>query len=160
VSDKEVWLVMELADGNLHDFFSSTSLTYSQQLSIALQATQALEYLHNLPTPVLHRDLTSHSILIQNKNKVMLSGFGIANAFSEATLEIETFGSLRWSPPEVLDYTKSWTDKSDIYSLGMVLFEMVSGQVPFQEEEWNLDKIMSKISNGKRPKIPKECPKV
>eukprot|EP00026_Physarum_polycephalum_P011836 Phypoly_transcript_12081.p1 GENE.Phypoly_transcript_12081~~Phypoly_transcript_12081.p1 ORF type:complete len:316 (+),score=36.92 Phypoly_transcript_12081:191-1138(+) len=159
VSEKEVWLVMELADGNLHDFISSASLTYSQQLSIALQAAQALEYLHALPTPVLHRDITSRSLLIQNKSKVMLSGFGLAKTFSLATLQIETFGSLRWSPPEVLDYKKSWTEKSDIYSLGMVFFEMVSGQVPFQEEEWNLDKIMSKISKGTRPKIPKQCPK-
>jgi serine/threonine protein kinase len=161
VSEREVWLVLELADCNLHDFLSSsTRLTYIQQLSFALQAAQALQYIHNLPTPLLHRDLTSRTILVQNKSKVMLSGFGLAKTFSIVTLQTETFGSLRYSPPEVLDETKTWSDKSDIYSLGMVFFEMVTGQLPYQEEDWNFDKIMKKISNGTRPKLPKHCPKV
>lgn len=160
VSEKEIWLVLELADGNLHDFLSSKRLTPTQQISFALQATQSVEYIHNLPSPVIHSDITSRSLLVQNNTKILLTGFGLSKAFSSVSLQTETFGTLRWSPPEVVNYTKVWSEKSDIYSLGMVFYEMVSGKVPYQEEDWNFDKIMNKIKNGTRPKLPKECPKV
>ena len=160
VSEKEVWLVLELADGNLHDFLSTTTLTYHQQLSFAIQIAQALNYIHSLPTPIIHRDITTTSILVQKKGKTLLSGFGLAQTFSLVTSQTETFGSPRWAAPEVLDTDKTWSEKSDIYSLGMVLYEIVSGKLPFDEEDWNMEKIMKKIKGGKRPKIPKQCPKV
>jgi len=160
ISPKEVWLVLELADGNLHDYISSTPLTYIQQLSFALQAAKALNYIHTLPTPVIHRDITSENILVQNKRKLLLSGFGLAKTFSHVTHQTESFGSIRWAAPEVFDdISKTWSEKSDIYSIGMVFYELMSGKLPYHEEEWNFDKIMNKIKGGKRPKIPKQCPK-
>ncbi len=74
-------------------------------------------------------------------------------------LSKSSVGTYRWSAPETLRGKSSvWTEKADIYSLGMVFYEIASREIPFRGEH-ELD-IVEDIKSGKRPTIPSECPKV
>jgi serine/threonine protein kinase len=85
-----------------------------------------------------------------------LTDFGLSKAVELVTSQTLTLGTLRWAAPEVLSDSK-WSDKADIYSLGTVFFEIVSCEIPFQNN--NLLQITKGLERGTRPKIPESCPK-
>jgi eukaryotic-like serine/threonine-protein kinase len=154
----EVWLVLEFAEGGdlLALLTKFGPLPWETQLSFAIQATKAVNYLHSQSPPILHRDIKACNFLITEKSKLLLTDFGKAKKFVQT--HSATVGTLNWSAPEILKAEPEWTDKTDIYSLGMVFFEIVSCEVPFQTES-NWFRIANKIKAGIRPSIPTSCPK-
>lgn len=101
--------------------------------NIAIQMSSALEHAHK--NHIVHRDVKSHNILIKEDNTVKVTDFGIARAVSSSTITNtgNVIGSVHYFSPE--QARGGYTDeKSDIYSLGVVMYEMVTGRLPFEGE--------------------------
>jgi eukaryotic-like serine/threonine-protein kinase len=162
VNDSEVWLVLDFVEGgNLHDFLVSASclLSWDMQLAFALHATYAVNYLHNCRSPILHRDIKSHNFLVQNGNKLLLTDFGLSKTKETVTRQTATIGTMNWAAPEILSSEPEWSEKADIYSLGMVFYELITGEIPYKGET-NLFGLQKKIKNSILPPLPSNCPEV
>ncbi|CAM0870429.1 unnamed protein product [Alopecurus aequalis] len=108
------------------------SLNWEQRLHIALDAAQGLEYLHELCTPsIVHRDVKTSNILLDKNMVGIISDFGLSRAFNDAHTHISTVaaGTLGYLDPEY-HATFQLTVKTDVYSFGIVLLEIITGQPP------------------------------
>ena len=127
------FIIMELVDGRpLSDVINERApLDYKQAIEITRQVASALSLAHR--NNIIHRDVKPHNIMITRDGTAKLADFGIAKAVSDSTLVTETsriIGSVHYFSPE--QARGSYVDeRSDIYSLGIVLYEMLTGQVPF-----------------------------
>ena len=130
------FIVMELVDGRpLSDFIKEKGhLDYKTTIDIAKQMASALSIAHK--HQIIHRDVKPHNIMITSYGVAKLTDFGIARAVSNATMVADTskiIGSVHYFSPE--QARGAYVDeRSDIYSLGIVMFEMLTGRVPFDGE--------------------------
>lgn len=130
------FIVMELVDGRpLSDFIKENGhLDYKTTIDIAKQVASALAIAHK--HQIIHRDVKPHNIMITSDGVAKLTDFGIARAVSKATMVADTskiIGSVHYFSPE--QARGAYVDeRSDIYSLGIVMFEMLTGRVPFDGE--------------------------
>lgn len=130
------FIVMELVDGRpLSDFIKEKGrLDYKTTIDIAKQMASALAIAHK--HQIIHRDVKPHNIMITSDGVAKLTDFGIARAVSKATMVADTskiIGSVHYFSPE--QARGAYVDeRSDIYSLGIVMFEMLTGRVPFDGE--------------------------
>lgn len=130
------FIVMELVDGRpLSDFIKENGhLDYKTTIDIAKQVASALAIAHK--HQIIHRDVKPHNIMITSDGVAKLTDFGIARAVSNATMVADTskiIGSVHYFSPE--QARGAYVDeRSDIYSLGIVMFEMLTGRVPFDGE--------------------------
>ncbi len=129
------YIVMEYVRGiNLKELIRQEGkLTAAQSVDIALQVAAALGHAHR--NHLVHRDIKPHNILITDEGRVKVTDFGIARAASSATLTQTglVIGSVHYFSPEQARGGIT-SDQSDIYSLGIVLYEMLTGRVPFTGE--------------------------
>ena len=127
------YIVMELIEGiTLKEYISKKGkLSVKEATSIAIQVCMGLEAAHN--HGIVHRDVKPQNIIISKDGKVKVTDFGIARAASSNTISSNVMGSVHYSSPEQVRGGYSDT-KSDIYSLGITLYEMVTGKVPFDGE--------------------------
>ena len=124
------YIVMELVEGiTLKEYISKKGrLTIKETTSIAIQVAMGLEAAHN--KKIVHRDIKPQNIIISTDGKVKVTDFGIARAASSNTISTNAMGSVHYSSPEQV--RGGYSDyKSDIYSLGITMYEMVTGTVPF-----------------------------
>lgn len=126
------FIVMELIDGiTLKQYIEKKGrLSIKEATSIAIQVSTGIEAAHQ--NNIIHRDIKPQNIIISKDGKVKIADFGIAKAISANTNTISSnvMGSVHYSSPE--QSRGGYLDaKSDIYSLGIVMFEMVTGRVPF-----------------------------
>lgn len=130
------FIVMELIEGRpLSEIIEEQApLDYKVAIEITRQVASALGLAHK--NNIIHRDVKPHNIMITNDGIAKLADFGIAKAINDSTLASETtkiIGSVHYFSPE--QARGSYVDeRSDIYSLGIVLYEMLTGQVPFDGE--------------------------
>ena len=124
------YIVMELIEGiTLKEYISKKGkLSIKEATSIAIQVSMGLEAAHN--HGIVHRDVKPQNIIISTDGKVKVTDFGIARAASSNTISSNVMGSVHYSSPEQVRGGYS-DEKSDIYSLGITLYEMVTGRVPF-----------------------------
>ena len=124
------YIVMELVEGiTLKDYIKNKGrLSVREATSIALQISAGLEAAHN--NGIVHRDVKPQNIMISTDGKVKVADFGIARATSAQTINSGVMGSVHYSSPEQSRGGYS-DEKSDIYSLGITLYEMLTGKVPF-----------------------------
>lgn len=153
VDDSTVWLVFQKADADLEHLLRTSDAPVGALWIVFLHLTKAIDYLHCHPTPIIHRDIKPSNFLLYDGVPV-LADFGLASykenvGYSEATLA--------YSAPEVLGHTKTWTAKADIYSLGMVLYQMIARAAPF---EGDLEDLEQRVISGERPAIPPETHEV
>ena len=123
------YIVMELVEGiTLKDYISKKGkLTVKEATSIAIQVSMGLEAAHN--RNIVHRDIKPQNIIISTDGKVKVTDFGIARVASSNTISTNAMGSVHYSSPEQV--RGGYSDfKSDIYSLGITMYEMVTGRVP------------------------------
>ena len=124
------YIVMELVEGiTLKEYISKKGrLTVKEATSIAIQVSMGLEAAHN--RNIVHRDIKPQNIIISTDGKVKVTDFGIARVASSNTISTNAMGSVHYSSPEQV--RGGYSDfKSDIYSLGITMYEMVTGRVPF-----------------------------
>ncbi len=124
------YIVMELVEGiTLKDYIADKGrLSVREATSIALQICAGLEAAHN--NGIIHRDIKPQNIMISTDGKVKVADFGIARAASSNTMTSGVMGSVHYSSPEQARGGYS-DEKSDIYSLGITMYEMLTGHVPF-----------------------------
>lgn len=124
------YIVMELIEGiTLKEYIAKKGkLSIKEVTSIAIQVSMGLEAAHN--HGIVHRDVKPQNIIISTDGKVKVTDFGIARAASSNTISSNVMGSVHYSSPEQVRGGYS-DEKSDIYSLGITLYEMVTGRVPF-----------------------------
>lgn len=124
------YIVMELVEGiTLKKYIEKKArLSYKEAVSIAIQVSLGIEAAHN--NHIIHRDIKPQNIIISKEGKVKVTDFGIAKAATSNTITSNVMGSVHYTSPEQARGGYS-DEKSDIYSLGITLFEMLTGRVPF-----------------------------
>ena len=124
------YIVMEYVEGiTLKTYIEKKGqLSFKESVSIAIQVARGIEAAHN--KQITHRDIKPQNIIISTEGKVKVTDFGIARAASSNTISSDVMGSVHYSSPE--QARNGFVDgRSDIYSLGIVMYEMVTGRVPF-----------------------------
>ncbi len=133
--DGNYFIVMEYVEGkSLKSLIKKRGgLTLPEVLDIMLQLTDGIACAHN--SYIIHRDIKPQNILVLDDGRVKITDFGIAQALKrgELTETNSVMGSVHYLPPEQANGTGT-TIKSDIYSLGIVMFELLTGKVPFKGE--------------------------
>lgn len=142
--EKEMLLVMEFMEkGSLNDVLHNPTINFSFEMAlhVATQAAKGMNFLHQSNPPIYHRDLKSHNILLDEKWNARISDFGISkikelNNRNKAAADdaAKSMGTIFWTAPEVLE-GKQITEKCDCYSFGIVLWELVSRQNPYDGRE-------------------------
>ena len=124
------YIVMELVEGiTLKKYIEKKArLSVKEAVSIAIQACMGIEAAHN--NHIIHRDIKPQNIIISKEGKVKVTDFGIAKAATSNTITSNVMGSVHYTSPEQARGGYS-DEKSDIYSMGITLFEMLTGRVPF-----------------------------
>jgi serine/threonine protein kinase len=125
------YIVMEFVDGT--PFSKLLPMPWQQAVVFFLEILEGLEYAHSLG--VLHRDLKPDNIMAGPRGEVKIMDFGIAHVLGSVrqTREQSIVGTLQYVCPELIN-SKEIGPASDIYSLGILLFEIVSGKLPFSAE--------------------------
>ncbi len=124
------YIVMELVEGiTLKKFIEKKGkLEIKEAIGIAIQIAQGLEAAHD--NHIVHRDIKPQNIIISREGKVKVADFGIAKAATTNTVTQNAVGSVHYLSPEQARGGYS-DEKSDIYSLGVTMYEMLCGKVPF-----------------------------
>lgn len=127
------YIVMELVEGiTLKKYIERKArLSVKEAVSIAIQVSMGIEAAHN--NHIIHRDIKPQNIIISKEGKVKVTDFGIAKAATSNTITSNVMGSVHYTSPEQARGGYS-DEKSDIYSLGVTMFEMLTGRVPFNGE--------------------------
>ena len=143
--EEYTYLVMEYVEnGNLLDFVNNNGkLPETQARRYFSQLLSALEYLHNVRF-VAHRDLKAENVLLDRNNNIRLIDFGLSNIFTEDNPQLSTAcGSPAYAAPEMV-CGKKYTKAADIWSAGVLLYAMVVGELPFDDD--NIQKLLQKIA--------------
>ena len=127
------YIVMELVEGiTLKKYIEKKArLSVKEAISIAIQLSMGIQAAHN--NHIIHRDINPQNIIISKEGKVKVTDFGIAKAATSNTITSNVMGSVHYTSPEQARGGYS-DEKSDIYSLGITMFEMLTGRVPFNGE--------------------------
>ncbi|MBQ6361634.1 MAG: Stk1 family PASTA domain-containing Ser/Thr kinase [Lachnospiraceae bacterium] len=127
------YIVMELVEGiTLKKYIErKKKLEIRESIEVAMQVARGIEAAHK--QHIIHRDIKPQNIMISRDGKVKVTDFGIARASSSQTISSNTMGSVHYISPE--QARGGYCDeRSDIYSLGITLYEMLTGRVPFEGE--------------------------
>jgi predicted Ser/Thr protein kinase len=128
------YFVMEYVDGmNLRQLLHAQPISPRQALDIVVQICTALQFAHD--EKIVHRDIKPENILINKKGQVKIADFGLAKLLGTAadtnlTQSQAVMGTLNYMAPEQRENSKDIDHRADIYSLGVVFYEMLTGQVP------------------------------
>ena len=127
------YIIMELVNGiTLKRYIEKkVRLTPREAVTVAIQVAMGLAAAHR--NHIIHRDIKPQNIIISKEGKVKVTDFGIAKASTSNTITSNVMGSVHYTSPEQARGGYS-DEKSDVYSLGVTLFEMVTGRVPYDGE--------------------------
>ena len=157
--DGDYYIVMEYVEGkNLKQLLKKRGkLTVAEVVDIMLQITSAMGVAHD--SLIIHRDLKPQNILIKDDGEVKITDFGIAMALNatQLTQTNSAMGSVHYFPPEQAN-GKGSTLKSDVYSLGIMMYELLTGTLPFRGD--NAVEIALKHLKEPIPSIRTELPEL
>ena len=128
------YIVMELVDGiTLKQYMEKKGvLNWKETLHFAIQIAKALDHAHS--RGLVHRDIKPHNVMVLKNGSVRVTDFGIARIMSESnTLTKEALGSVHYISPEQAKGGRV-DHRSDLYSLGVVMYEMITGRPPYDGE--------------------------
>lgn len=144
-NNEQILVFEHVANGTLKDWLrpsaikegsqGSVSLTFTQRLDIAIGIAEALRYLHSFTKPtIIHRDVKSETILLDDKFKVKLGGLGLLKHLPGEAMRLRMAKKKAYLDPEFFQTFKV-TTKCDVYSFGVVLLELISGKAPVIQSE-------------------------
>src|SRR5688572_14069079 len=157
---KDFMLIMKYYEsGSLRHYMTENfyNLGWTDKLDILCHIIKGLDHIHS--SNFIHRDLHSGNILYSNTNSehpVVISDLGISKPSIESTDNNEVYGIVSYMDPEILRGNK-YTTASDIYSFGMIMWELMTGRVPFWDQDDDM-KLSIEICNGLRPPIVTNAP--
>ncbi|KAJ4953131.1 hypothetical protein NE237_029963 [Protea cynaroides] len=178
---KECFLLMELMSKDLSSCIKEfcgprrkVPFSLPVVVDLMLQIARGMEYLHS--HRIYHGDLNPYNILVRPRNspdgylQAKISGFGLSSFknFTHRTSSNQNEAPFIWYAPEVLleqqeqpgtSSSSKYTEKADIYSFGMICFELLTGKVPFEDSHLQGDKMSRNIRAGERPLFPFDSPK-
>ncbi|WOL14639.1 serine/threonine-protein kinase HT1 [Canna indica] len=146
-----------LPGGSLRAFLHKLDhkpLPLQQLIVIALDIARGMEYIHS--QGVIHRDLKPENILFDQDFCIKIVDFGIACDEACCDVLTEDPGTYRWMAPEMIKH-KPYSRKVDVYSFGLLLWEMVTGTIPY-EEMTPVQAAFAVVDKNLRPDIPADCP--
>lgn len=158
---QELWIVLEFMEGgSLYDLLqdSEKPLGWDIRARLALQAAKAVNVLHSSDPCILHRDIKSLNFLIsKDAVELKLTDFGMSKVkVNSVATSTGGIGSCRWAAPEIIK-GEQWTEKADIYSLGLTFYEIASRKIPFEKVGENFV-VQYLVVENERPDIPNDCP--
>jgi hypothetical protein len=129
------YFIMEYVDGvNLRQAIQSGGISPKEALAIVPQICDALQFAHD--DGIVHRDIKPENVLVDKKGRVKIADFGLAKLLGQAPGDIsltgsqQVMGTLRYMAPEQMEGTKAVDHRADIYSLGVVFYELPTGELP------------------------------
>lgn len=129
------YLVMELVDGvNLREMLCTGKMNPKQALAVVPSICDALQYAHDMG--IVHRDIKPENILVDRSGRVKIADFGLAKLLNEdntsrgLTRDNHVMGTVNYMSPEQVEKPLSVDHRADIYSLGVVIYEMLTGELP------------------------------
>ncbi|BBI30403.1 Ser/Thr protein kinase [Acanthamoeba castellanii medusavirus] len=157
VSGSKIALIMEFMPlGSLKDVLINKAdhrLRWPRKLTMARDAAAGICYLHNNNPPIIHRDIKSSNLLVDEYYTVKVSDFGFAR-IKQDNVTMTNCGTPGWTAPEIIQ-NQPYDERADVYSFGVVLWEILTHKRPFAGEP--MMKVTMAIIDGKRPPIPSDC---
>ncbi|RHY32467.1 hypothetical protein DYB32_002537 [Aphanomyces invadans] len=117
---------------------------------------KGMSYLHNFQPPILHRDLKSPNLLVDCHYAIKISDFGLSRVKAHVQTMTGNCGTVQWMAPEVLGNQK-YTEKADVFSFGIVIWECVTGECPY-DGMTQIQAALGVLNRNLRPVVPKTCP--
>ncbi len=144
--------------GSLKDYITKNfhNIKWSEKLNILKHIVEGLDHIHN--QNIIHRDFHSGNILYENEIDIAISDLEISKSSTKSIdNDNEVYGDISYIAPEILQQ-KEYTIASDIYSFGMIMWELMTGRMPFWDQNDDIELII-KICRNFRPPIIKNAPK-
>jgi len=153
-------MVTEYLDGgSLFDIIHKRKkrFTIEQVVRMIKQVSYGMTYLHLNKPMIIHRDLKTPNLLVDDTWNVKLCDFGLSCVKpSTSVMLTEQVGTPVWMAPELL-LTLKYDEKVDVYSFGLCIYELLTGEIPYKDLTY--EKLVQDVGrNGKRPKIPSSVP--
>lgn len=157
-------IVMQFMQGGaLREFLkkrAANTVQWGLRFQIGHDICQGLKYLHD--RKIVHADLKSPNVLLDDLNHARLADFGLASIKSENAAQLyqdnsQIKGSLLWMAPELFEKSRH-TFATDIYSLGIVLWELATHRLPFENKPWELKELIDHTVQGEREEFPETTP--
>ncbi|XP_057979643.1 serine/threonine-protein kinase STY13-like [Malania oleifera] len=153
-----VWcIVTEYAKGgSVRQFLmkrQNRSVPLKLAVKQALDVARGMAYVHGLG--LIHRDLKSDNLLISADKSIKIADFGVARIEVQTEGMTPETGTYRWMAPEMIQH-RPYTQKVDVYSFGIVLWELITGMLPFQNMT-AVQAAFAVVNKGVRPVIPNDC---
>ncbi|RHZ75531.1 hypothetical protein Glove_213g47 [Diversispora epigaea] len=155
-SKNYVFILEYATKGDLHHFLNKnfTEITWREKIGFLINMVEGIRKIHN--EKILHRDLHSGNILIQD-NRGIISDLGFSQPATIDSRKSQIYGIIPYMAPELFK-GRPHSYSSDVYSLGMIIWQMTSGHRPFHDQEHG-PKLILDILDGKRPEITEDTPK-
>jgi len=150
-----LWDMLRTPQSELFAGFKGPTFWPSWAMRKVLEGTcRGLIYLHSHSPPIIHRDLKSANLLLDESFNVKICDFGLARLRNLNTAMTANVGTLHWMAPEVVSGAH-YTESADIYSLGIIAWEILTGQCPYECEGLSqIDIAISVVKQGRRPALP------
>ena len=157
-----------LAYGDLYNFLhnETVDIQWPLRLKIAIDVARGMNFLHTTTPPIIHRDLKSPNILLASNNErarvvAKVADFGLSSTLVQTASGRDVFNPI-WLAPEVMVRGAEYTEKADVYSFGIILWELITRETPFAEFDsrfpFSSQLENEIITNHLRPTIPPSTP--
>lgn len=134
-----------------HDLHYYHHLDQTGKTIAAFDIARGMQFLHK--KQIVHRDLKSLNILLDQDHHIRICDFGFSRHASDSSLMSQNIGTPHWMAPEILSTTMNYTSKVDVYAYGIVLWEIATGQTPYQGKD-SMRIINDVRFNDSRPFLP------